>query len=244
MAKRKASLHTREKSAALDGTSTQDVDQALDQAIVEVSTQGQLFHIAKSKWHESSISIQGGKGATSYMCHSQAKYLDIWDLLDDQVIELPLNSMLQPVDEGARTFIGWLGTIARKPHMCSIRYFSWKAMPKDLKEGCWCLVERKYSMPTNPIAYVALKTFTFQKIGKAWKDCKCRLKNKHYIPDSRNKAWMESKKNKDRRSKQDDLHSASSCSFVVHGAKKDKMKELLVDPSNQLQLSDTSCSIA
>ena len=50
------------------------------------------------------------------------KYLEIWDLPDDQEIELLLTSMHQPVDEGARTFTGFLDTIARKPHMCSIKY--------------------------------------------------------------------------------------------------------------------------
>nr|POE96635.1 hypothetical protein CFP56_62987 [Quercus suber] len=171
----------------------------------------------------------------------------------------------------------------------------------------WDLLDdqRKYSVPTNPIAYAALKTFTLQKIGKAWRDHKCRLKNMHYILNSRNKAlvkknrpkgciledcdvlvkhWntdeavIESEKNKDRRSKQDDLHFVGSCSFAVHSAKKaktdghlvecaalypilqtrkngsavnpavqaklDKMKELLADPFNQLQSSDTSDSIA
>ena len=70
-----------------------------------------------------------------------SKYLDIWDLPNDQVIEFPLNSMHQPVDEGVRTFTGWLGTIAWKLHMCPIRYLSWKAMPEELKEECWRLVE-------------------------------------------------------------------------------------------------------
>nr|POF20671.1 hypothetical protein CFP56_70178 [Quercus suber] len=89
---------------------------------------------------------------------------------------------------------------------------------------------------------------------------------------------IESKKNNDGHSKQDDLHSASSCCFAVHAAKKakadgrpveraalypivytqkngsainptvqakmDKMKELLANPSNQLQSSDTPGSIA
>ena len=70
-----------------------------------------------------------------------SKYLDVWDLPDNQVIELSLNSMHQPVDEGARAFTSFLGTIARKPHMCPIRYLSWKDMPKELKEECWRLVE-------------------------------------------------------------------------------------------------------
>ncbi|KAL0005063.1 hypothetical protein SO802_012624 [Lithocarpus litseifolius] len=167
-------------------------------------------------------------------------------------------------------------------------------MPKELKEECWCVVERKYVVPTNPTAHAALKMFTLQKIGKTWRHHKCRLKTSHYIPHPRNKAWVKnnrlkgcipedwdvlikSDKNRDRRSKQKDLHTAGSCSFVMHAAKKakvderpvehaalysilhtrkdgstvnpvvqakmDKMNELLADPSNQLQSSDTSGSI-
>uniref|UniRef100_A0A7N2QZ69 Uncharacterized protein n=1 Tax=Quercus lobata TaxID=97700 RepID=A0A7N2QZ69_QUELO len=65
-----------------------------------------------------------------------SKYLDVWDLPNDQVIDLPLNSMHQLVDDGARAFTGFLGTIARKPHMYPIRYLSWKDMPEKLKEEC------------------------------------------------------------------------------------------------------------
>ncbi|KAL0007066.1 hypothetical protein SO802_008568 [Lithocarpus litseifolius] len=178
-----------------------------------------------------------------------SKYLDIWDLPDEEVIELELNSEHQPVDDGARTFTGFLGTIKRKPHMCPIRYLNWKVMPEENKEECWRLVERKYCVPVDPIAYAALKRFALQKIGKAWRDHKSRLKKQHYIPNSRNKArvksnvptgcisqdwdilvehWytddavIESEKNKERRSKQDDVHTAGSCSFAVHAAKKAK----------------------
>ena len=48
----------------------------------------------------------------------------------------------------------------------------------------------KNTVPVNPITYAALKTFTLQKIGKAWRDHKFRLKKQHYIPRSRNKAWV------------------------------------------------------
>ena len=43
MAKRKANLRMHAKSVTLDGTSTQDADQASNQAIVDVSTQGMGF---------------------------------------------------------------------------------------------------------------------------------------------------------------------------------------------------------
>ncbi|KAK9986805.1 hypothetical protein SO802_031756 [Lithocarpus litseifolius] len=238
-----------------------------------------------------------------HVTRGPSKYLDVWDLPDDQVIELPLNSMHQLNDEGVRAFTGFLGTIAQKPHMCPIRYLDWRYMPEELKEECWR--HQKYAISTNPTAYAGLKTFTLQKIGKAWRDHKCRLKTTHYIPHPRNKAqvksnrpkecipkdwdvrvdhWytedavIESKKNRNCRSKQEDLHTAGSCSFAVHAAKNakangcpveraalysilhtrkdgfavnpvvqekmDKMKELLVEPSNQLQSSDTSGSIA
>ena len=73
--------------------------------------------------------------------HGPNKYLDIWDLPDEEEIELLLNSMHQPVDDGARTFNGFMGTIARKPHMCPIRFLNWKDMPKEFKEECWRVVE-------------------------------------------------------------------------------------------------------
>ena len=77
---------------------------------------------------------------TVHATRGPSKYLDIWDLLEDQEIELPLNSLHQLVDDGMRTFTGFLGMIARKPHMCLIRYFNWKDVPKELKEECWRVV--------------------------------------------------------------------------------------------------------
>ena len=70
-----------------------------------------------------------------------SKYLDFWDLHDDQEIELPLNNMHQSVDDGTRTFTSFLGMIVWKPHMGPIRYFNWKDMPEELKEECWRVVE-------------------------------------------------------------------------------------------------------
>nr|POE55074.1 hypothetical protein CFP56_26655 [Quercus suber] len=123
MARQNANLRTRPKSVTLERASSQDADEVGDQEMYEASTQ------------DVQPAIRVSRGPN--------KYLEIWNLPDDQEIELPLNSMHQPVDEGARTFIGFLGTIARKPHMCSIKYLDWKAMRKELKEECWHLVKDK-----------------------------------------------------------------------------------------------------
>ncbi|KAK9987037.1 hypothetical protein SO802_031988 [Lithocarpus litseifolius] len=135
-----------------------------------------------------------------------SKYLDVWDLPDDQVIELPLNSMHQPFDEGARAFTGFLGTIAQNPHMCPIRYLNWKDILEELKEECWRLVEQKYVVSTNPTAYAE----DWDVLVDHW-----------YTEDT----VIESEKNRDPHSKQEDLHTAGSCSFAVHAAKKAKVDE-------------------
>ena len=70
-----------------------------------------------------------------------SKYLNIWDLSDDLEIVLPLNSMHQLIEKQGRTFTGWLGMIAWKPHTFPVRYPSWKEMPDELKVDCWHLVE-------------------------------------------------------------------------------------------------------
>nr|POE62187.1 hypothetical protein CFP56_39515 [Quercus suber] len=123
MARRKENLRTRSKSITLEGASTQHADQETNQEMHETSTQD----------------VQPPIRAT----YGLSKYLDVWDLPNDQVIELPLNSIYQPVDEGARAFTGFLGAIAWKPHMCPIRYLTWKDMPEELKEECWHVVKDK-----------------------------------------------------------------------------------------------------
>ncbi|KAK7826616.1 hypothetical protein CFP56_032036 [Quercus suber] len=54
----------------------------------------------------------------------------------------------------------------------------------------------------------------------------CDVLVKHWNTDE---AVIESEKNKDRRSKQDDLHFVGSCSFAVHSAKKAKTDGHLVE---------------
>ncbi|XP_050280274.1 uncharacterized protein LOC126721263 [Quercus robur] len=264
MARRKANLRTRPKSVTLERASSQDADEVGDQEMHEASTQVSTQASTQGSDVQPAIRVTRGP----------KKYLEIWDLPDDQEIELPLNSMHRPVDEGERTFTGFLGTIARKHHMCPIKYLDWKVMPEELKEECWHLVKQKYQVNDNPKAYEGLKKFTLQKIGKAWRDHKCRLKAKYYISHSRNKARVKSNGPRkcipkdwnilvdhwyfdDAVAKTDGhpveravlfqiLHTCKDGSAVnpVMKEKMDKMKDLLVDPKNQLQSSDTSGSIA
>ncbi|KAL0009442.1 hypothetical protein SO802_010944 [Lithocarpus litseifolius] len=170
MGRRKAKLRTRSKSVTLERASSQDVDE-VDQETHEASTQ------------DVQLAVRVTRGPS--------KYLDIWDPPDEEEIKLELNSEHQPINDGARTFTGFLGTIARKCHMCPIRYLNWKDMPKENKEECWRLVE------------------------------------------------IELEKNKERRSKQDGVHTAGSCSFAMHVAKKAKTDGRPVEHSVLYQILHT-----
>ena len=66
-----------------------------------------------------------------------SKYSVIWNLPENHKIELPLTSSNQPIKKAGRNFTGWLGTIARKPHLCPIKYKNWTRMPDEFKEEIW-----------------------------------------------------------------------------------------------------------
>ena len=80
--------------------------------------------------------------AATCTCHSWAKQV-LEGLGSSQWLSnwVAVNSVHQLIDEWARAFTGFLGTIARKPHMCLIKYLDWRDVPAELKEECWRLVE-------------------------------------------------------------------------------------------------------
>ena len=63
------------------------------------------------------------------------KYLEIWDLPDDQEIELPLNSMHQPVDEGVRTFTASWVRLHGNPTCARLNTLIGRPCQKNLKNS-------------------------------------------------------------------------------------------------------------
>ena len=62
---------------------------------------------------------------------------EIWNLPPGQRVELPLNNALQPVDKEGGIFVRFIGTVARKPHLCPIKYKTWHKVQDYYKEQCW-----------------------------------------------------------------------------------------------------------
>ncbi|XP_050258344.1 uncharacterized protein LOC126703426 [Quercus robur] len=165
-------------------------------------------------------------------------YLFIWNLPENHKIELPLTSSNQPIKKAGRNFTSWLGTIARKPHLCPIKYKNWTRMPDEFKEQIWDIVQSKWILPEELARLEAMKNRTLSSIAKSWKNHKSTLKKKYFLGRG-NRArvppnviyedyedlvqyWSLPKtkelalKNKNSRSKQTNVHTGGSKNFASY----------------------------
>ncbi|KAF3974501.1 hypothetical protein CMV_002180 [Castanea mollissima] len=113
----------------------------LDQASIDNTDHGSQQEVGQSSTVNSSNAPNAVVPLVVRATRGPSKYSDIWNLPENQKIELPLTSNNQPVMKVGRHFTGWLGTIARKPQMCPIKYENWTRMPKEFKEEIWNLVQ-------------------------------------------------------------------------------------------------------
>ncbi|XP_028071336.1 uncharacterized protein LOC114273728 isoform X2 [Camellia sinensis] len=72
---------------------------------------------------------------------------------------LTFNKDLQVVSIEGGIFSHFIGTIARKPHLCPIKYKNWHQVPDPYKEDCWNIIE---------------------SMGEKWRNWRCSLKAKYY----------------------------------------------------------------
>ncbi|KAL0004900.1 hypothetical protein SO802_012461 [Lithocarpus litseifolius] len=167
-----------------------------------------------------------------------SKYSFIWNLPENLKIELPLTSSNQPIKKAGRNFTGWLGTIARKPQLCPIKYKNWTRMPDEFKEEIWDIVQSKWIFPEEPARLEAIKNRTLSLVAKSWRNYKSTLKKKYFL-GSGNRArvppnviledyealvqyWSLPKtkdlalENKNSRSKQTNVHTGGSKNFASY----------------------------
>ncbi|KAK9984276.1 hypothetical protein SO802_033801 [Lithocarpus litseifolius] len=148
-----------------------------------------------------------------------SKYSFIWNLPENHKIELPLTSSNQPIKKAGRNFTGWLGTIARKPQLCPIKYKNWTRMPDEFKEEIWDILQSKWIFPEEPARLEAIKNRTLSLIAKSWRNYKSTLKKKYFL-GSGNRARVPPNdlalENKNSRSKQTNVHTGGSKNFASY----------------------------
>ncbi|KAG5531824.1 hypothetical protein RHGRI_026439 [Rhododendron griersonianum] len=66
---------------------------------------------------------------------------DIWNLPPGKKVVVDFNATCLPVGEECGVFNRFIGTVARKPHLCPINCKSWHFVPNHYKEDCWSIIE-------------------------------------------------------------------------------------------------------
>ncbi|KAG5560428.1 hypothetical protein RHGRI_003668 [Rhododendron griersonianum] len=103
---------------------------------------------------------------------------DIWNLPPGKKVVVDFNATCLPVGEEGGVFNRFIGTVARKPHLCPINCKSWHFVPNHYKEDCWSIIESKFFIPDNERDLI--KHNTLKSLGEKLRAWRCSLKEKYY----------------------------------------------------------------
>ncbi|KAI8539917.1 hypothetical protein RHMOL_Rhmol09G0220200 [Rhododendron molle] len=103
---------------------------------------------------------------------------DIWNLPPGKKVVVDFNATCLPVGEEGGVFNRFIGTVARKPHLCPINCKSWHVVPNHYKEDCWSIIESKFFIPDDERDQI--KNNTLKSLGEKLRAWRCSLKAKYY----------------------------------------------------------------
>ncbi|KAG5544088.1 hypothetical protein RHGRI_016736 [Rhododendron griersonianum] len=175
---------------------------------------------------------------------------DIWNLPPGKKVVVDFNATCLPVGEEGGVFNRFIGTVARKPHLCPINCKSWHFVPNHYKEDCWSIIESKFFIPDNERDLI--KHNTLKSLGEKLRAWRCSLKAKYYdesktaaqvvatAPATVNQEqyadlvsyWYStdgqvlSIANKSRRKEKNNPHTAGSKTYAQHAYELEKREEV------------------
>ncbi|KAG5532603.1 hypothetical protein RHGRI_027034 [Rhododendron griersonianum] len=175
---------------------------------------------------------------------------DIWNLPPGKKVVVDFNATCLPVGEEGGVFNRFIGTVARKPHLCPINCKSWHFVPNHYKEDCWSIIESKFYIPDNERDLI--KHNTLKSLGEKLRAWRCSLKAKYYdesktaaqvvatAPATVNQEqyadlvsyWYStdgqvlSIANKSRRKEKNNPHTAGSKTYAQHAYELEKREEV------------------
>ncbi|CAL5328442.1 unnamed protein product [Camellia sinensis] len=107
------------------------------------------------------------------------RMVEVWNLTLEERIMLTFNKDLLAVSTEGGIFSRFIGTIARKPHLCPIKYKNWHEVPDQYKEDCWNIIESKFAIPQDERRDM-IRHRTLKSMGEKRRNWKCSLKAKYY----------------------------------------------------------------
>ncbi|KAH7846799.1 hypothetical protein Vadar_018298 [Vaccinium darrowii] len=190
----------------------------LMQQLLPIALRGSLPQKFLSPLIEMMISLQGESKKRGI-----SRLVDVWNLPPTKRIVVEFNQVFVPVGKEGGLFNQFLGTIARKPHLCPISYQSWHEVPWHYKEDCWNITQLKFVIPkTNP-AREGIKHKTLKTLGVRLRYWRFTLKNKQF-DEAKTPAQIVAKappmalslKNREDMDWTENKHTTGSKSFAQH----------------------------
>ncbi|XP_058185685.1 uncharacterized protein LOC131302910 [Rhododendron vialii] len=139
---------------------------------------------------------------------------DVWNLPPTQRIIVKFNLAFVPVGNKGGVLTRFIGTVARKPHLCPINC-NWHEVPLHCKEACWNIIQSKFAIPKNDSAREAIKKKTLKLLGTRLRDWRCTLKDlvRYWFSEEGKNLSLKNKRGGD---KSASVHTARSNSYARH----------------------------
>ncbi|KAH7863814.1 hypothetical protein Vadar_022293 [Vaccinium darrowii] len=129
---------------------------------------------------DTEVGIRDGSGKANK--RGITRLSDIWNLPPGSRIVVKFNAALLPVGQEGSVFNRFIGTVARKPHLCPIHYNDWRKVPYHYKLDCWNIIESKFEFPEDERMRDKIKHDTLKSLGDKLRQWRCSLKSQHYDP--------------------------------------------------------------
>ncbi|KAB1223149.1 hypothetical protein CJ030_MR2G016450 [Morella rubra] len=112
----------------------------------------------------------------------------------------------------------------------------WRKVPLSIKEDCWSLMTKRFTIPEPPLGDI-VKSWFLKDLGEKWRNYKCSLKQNFLMRPLRLRRHR-SHAGKQNRSLQTTVHTAGSKSFARYAHELRRMEEIGLNDSGSSQTSN------
>nr|POE58753.1 hypothetical protein CFP56_47581 [Quercus suber] len=109
----------------------------------------------------------------------KTRLADIWAMIGEYKIELPLNAGGQPIGEDGSLFVWWLGSFCENGLLCPLTPAHWPSVPKKVKEEYWVEIKKRYIINPTVVAQPNQKRWAMRQLGELRRNHRTKLKKDH-----------------------------------------------------------------
>ncbi|XP_050264207.1 uncharacterized protein LOC126708456 [Quercus robur] len=112
----------------------------------------------------------------------KTRLADIWAMIGEYKIQLPLNDEGQPIDDDGSLFVWWLGSFCKNGLLCSLSPVGWPSVPQKFKNDCWTEIEQRYIIDPTIVKPPNQMGWAMHQLGELRRNRMTKLKKDHKKP--------------------------------------------------------------